>query len=279
MSLLSRRFIEVNAPIGKVFNYLADFRRHKEWNPLARSDYSFVDTPPGSVEAGMHFEGTETLDSGVYGRTSWRVTLEVTVVRRNEWLVFEFRRRPGFGSLNYFEVRPTPNGTLITIWSKPLLPGPLWFLALVSPWLLFWPLLRPLLLLNDAQSLRRMKVILENMVLLENISSETESLLGLVGSDTGVLDRQDVLERLDNSGFTKSPRSDRLYYCKEIPDLRFVVRQEVVRLEKKRQKRRQRGTQWELWESYWYGHDIRSSDGLSRSSDAFKELLRPNKGL
>jgi len=272
MPLRSRRSIEVNAPVGEVFNYLADFGRHKEWNLLAKSDHSFVDTAPGSVKAGMHFEGTETEES-VYGPITWRVTLEVTEFSPNERLVFEFRRRPGFGSLNFFEVRPTSNGTLITIWCKPLIPGPLWLLALVLPWLLFWPLLQPLFLWNDARSLRRMKVILESMVILECISSEMESVLGLAASDTYVLDREDFLERLESSGFRKSPRSGRLYYCKEIPEVRFVVRQKVVRLEKKRLKRRQRGTQWVLWESYWYGYDIRSSAGLSRSSDAFEDLV------
>ena len=159
MSLLSRRSIEVSAPVGKVFNYLADFRRHKEWNLLAHSDHSFVHTAPGSVKTGMHFEGTDT-DTDANGFPV-RVTLEVTEFIPNERLAFEFRRIPGFGSLNFFEVRPTLNGTLITIWANPLLPQPLWFLGLCLPGLLIWPLLRPLLLLNDARSLRRMKVILE----------------------------------------------------------------------------------------------------------------------
>ena len=158
MPLLSKRFIGVNAPVDRVFNYLADFRRHQGWNRLAHSDHSFVHTAPGSVKTGMNFEGT---DNDEWGYSHVRVTLEVTEFSPNERLAFEFRRIPGFGSLNFFEVRPTSNGTLITIWTKPLLPQPLWFLALSSPFLLFWPLLRPLLLLNDARSLRRMKVILE----------------------------------------------------------------------------------------------------------------------
>lgn len=56
----------------------------------------------------------------------------------------------------------------------------------------------------------------------------------------------EFIEELRERGFEASPRSQRLYYHPRIPDVRFAIRQRVIRLE----RRGQRNSQWQLVRSF-----------------------------
>src|SRR3954453_9632276 len=62
------------------------------------------------------------------------------------------------------------------------------------------------------------------------------------------LQREEELERflqaLWERGFQRSPRSERLLYHPDMPNVRFVIAKHVVRFEKRE------GDNWRLWESY-----------------------------
>ena len=53
----------------------------------------------------------------------------------------------------------------------------------------------------------------------------------------------EFVEELKNKGFEVSPRSDRLYYHPHIPDIRFAIRQRVIRIER-------RSGRWQLVRSF-----------------------------
>jgi len=59
---------------------------------------------------------------------------------------------------------------------------------------------------------------------------------------------EEFLKELVKRGFEVSPRSDRLYYNPQIPDLRFAVKKKVIRIEKRFQA--DRGRRWQLARSF-----------------------------
>jgi hypothetical protein len=74
--------------------------------------------------------------------------------------------------------------------------------------------------------------------------------------------RENFVHELAARGFSRSTRSERLYYNARMPDLRFVMGKHVVRFEKRD------GDGWSLWESYL----------LSRETDlALKVIDAPNR--
>ena len=74
--------------------------------------------------------------------------------------------------------------------------------------------------------------------------------------------RIEFIVKLKEQGFEKSPRSDRLYYNKDTPYVRFRIGKTHIRFEKKKN-----GT-WILWESYL----------LTRETEfALKVITNPNK--
>ena len=83
--------IIITAQIEAVFAYLADFRRHEEWNGDA--DLAITQVSPGDVGVGFTYErqGKRNISSGEGSSGIHLVTKEVTITEyiRNERLAFK----------------------------------------------------------------------------------------------------------------------------------------------------------------------------------------------
>jgi uncharacterized protein YndB with AHSA1/START domain len=77
---LSEVSIDIEAPVSKVYDYLADFPRHREWSSATMTYLKQL--TPGPIEVGTEFEAAETVPGKVVTR-SRITTLEAN--RRIAW--------------------------------------------------------------------------------------------------------------------------------------------------------------------------------------------------
>lgn len=112
--------VAANAPIDKVFSYLADFESRPEW--VLEEIESVEKTSDGPVGVGSTFT-IVTLQDAAFPETSVgqariRSSLVVTEFVPNERIAWEAKVTGG-GIHNFMEVRPSDGGTLITMGYKP----------------------------------------------------------------------------------------------------------------------------------------------------------------
>ena len=62
--------------------------------------------------------------------------------------------------------------------------------------------------------------------------------------------KTEFIKKLESAGFKRSDRSERLFYCSRLPNVRFVLTKHVARFEKLQRD------QWRLWESYLLTKEI-----------------------
>jgi tetratricopeptide (TPR) repeat protein len=69
-------------------------------------------------------------------------------------------------------------------------------------------------------------------------------------SDIREVMRSKFIAELNKKGFKQSPRSERLFYCREDANVRFVITKHVARFEKRKKDEKWQLWKWHLWESY-----------------------------
>ena len=108
----------IDRPVSEVFEYLANFRLHSEWDKESKA---FLGTP-GTVELGSIFEKTDECE-GITGtslgsvqlRTTRIITRTVTFFEQDKRLEFEIRGENGLmHRVEWFEFESLPTGTLVT---------------------------------------------------------------------------------------------------------------------------------------------------------------------
>ena len=135
----------INNPVRDVYDYLADFGRHGEWDQDAKS----FQGPPGAVELGTTFQRVDVCDTvtgGALGTAQIRSTKvivrEVTYLERDRWLEYKITGENGWmHRIEYFGLEPTLEGTRLTKGTDLMYPSLrrnlLWLVALLVP--LLWP--------------------------------------------------------------------------------------------------------------------------------------------
>ena len=123
--LVSRKWVVIDAPPQRVFDYLADMARHREWNP--ESGFTVTERPTGSVGLGSVYqrEREEQFQGPlIRGGSSLR---PVELVRSTSITVFEPYTSLAFGTKNSFngllhsvelmtfEFDPTLEGTRVVL--------------------------------------------------------------------------------------------------------------------------------------------------------------------
>jgi uncharacterized protein YndB with AHSA1/START domain len=123
--LVSRKWVVINAPPQRVFDYLADMARHREWNP--EPGFTVTERPTGAVGLGSVYqrEREERFQGPLMqaGASTHPVDLvritSVTAFRPYTSLAFDTRN--SFNGLLHsvesmtFEFDPTPEGTRVTM--------------------------------------------------------------------------------------------------------------------------------------------------------------------
>ncbi len=109
-----------DAPVHKVFSYLADFQKRPEW--VSEEIESVEKTSQGPVGVGSTFT-IVTLQDAAFPETSVgqariRSSLVVTEFVPNERIAWEAKVTGG-SIHNFIEVRPSDGGALVTMGSKP----------------------------------------------------------------------------------------------------------------------------------------------------------------
>jgi len=172
-----KKSMKVNRPVRAVFDYLANFQLHGEWD----QDFKNYQGPEGPVELGTVFvkrEIDETIAGGPMGSAvvkSLKVaTRSVTCVDRDRRLEYVIEGENAWSHrVEYFEFEPTLEGTLIIKGTDLIYPSisknPLLLLALLVP--VVWPIILMNLLFlpptvmglwqDHAGKLRRIKARLE----------------------------------------------------------------------------------------------------------------------
>ncbi len=138
----TRAQTEVNAPVERVFSYVADFTHHPEWRKGLDKVFAVTKTSQGPVGVGSTFtmlvrQPDQMSESSYTPGSEEHVDVQVTDFVPNERLAWNSRSERFI-----VEVQPTATGTLLKFSEEPL-PGSVWgeLLGLVifvvsSP---FWP--------------------------------------------------------------------------------------------------------------------------------------------
>ncbi len=135
----------INSPVRDVYDYLAEFGRHSEWDQDAKN----FQGPPDAVELGSTFQKLDVCDTvtgGALGtaaiRSTKTIVREVTYLDRDRWLEYKITGENGWmHRIEYFGLEPALEGTRLTKGTDLMYPSLrrnfLWLLALIVP--LFWP--------------------------------------------------------------------------------------------------------------------------------------------
>lgn len=151
-----KKSIAINAPIEQVFTYLADLRRHGQWDG---EDIWVADSSAGAVGVGSWCLRKATLP-GDLGNYTVEKRVTVTEFVPNVGIAFKDRKTDRITTLNLIELERFERGTRITMSSGVSIPLWFWpFWIFLAP--VFWPAFQTIFWLQFFTRLRRIRLRLD----------------------------------------------------------------------------------------------------------------------